>query len=74
MKILYHTDLSREGNDCYIHQSLTLAEEFGLYFIISTFKVIGGWTLNNQAASVSYTFEDIKQAKDEYIRKGGKVK
>ena len=34
MKIISTTDLSREGNDCYIYESVSLVEAFGMYTVI----------------------------------------
>lgn len=41
MRIISTTDLSREGNDCYINESVTLVEQFGLYAVIICRKVTG---------------------------------
>ena len=42
MKILAQTDLSREGNDCWINETIMLCEEFdAIYFTISIEKVVG---------------------------------
>lgn len=41
MKIIETTDVSREGNDCYIKESVTLVEDFGVYSIITCRKYIG---------------------------------
>ena len=41
MKIISTTDLSREGNDCYIYESVSLVEEFGMYMVITCSKVVG---------------------------------
>jgi hypothetical protein len=41
MTILSTTDVSREGNDCYIQESYFLVEQFGLYSIIKFYKVTG---------------------------------
>ena len=73
MQILYYTDLSREGNDCYIYNSIALIKEFDVYYILYTFRAVGGWSLNNQTVKVSDVFEDLNKAKKEYVRKGGKI-
>ena len=41
MRIISTTDLSREGNDCYIHSSITLMEDKQLYFVVLVEKVVG---------------------------------
>ena len=33
MRIISTTDLSREGNDCYIHSTVTLMEDKQIYFV-----------------------------------------
>lgn len=43
MNILYTTDLSRQGNDCYIEESVSLVEAFGMYSVIVATKVSGLW-------------------------------
>lgn len=41
MKILATTDVSREGNDCYIYESVSLVEQFGVYAVVICQKVVG---------------------------------
>lgn len=44
MNILHTTDLSRPGNIHeikYIYESINLASEFGMYFIIKSTKILG---------------------------------
>ena len=41
MKIIETTNLSREGNDHYIYESVTLIEEFGMYSVITCRKDVG---------------------------------
>lgn len=44
MNILHTTDLSRPGKSHevrYIYESITLASEFGMYFIIKSTKILG---------------------------------
>ena len=44
MKIIAQTDLSREGNDCWINETVMLCEEFNdMYFVLSIEKV-SGWS------------------------------
>ena len=44
MKIISQTDLSREGNDCWINETIMLCEEFdSMYFVISI-KSVTGWS------------------------------
>lgn len=41
MTVLSTTSLSRPGNDCYIYESVSLVEQFGLYAVIRFYKVTG---------------------------------
>lgn len=67
MRIISTTDLSREGNDCYIHESISLVEQFGGYAVISFCKLNcswGGWADNVEVSVLKYTVnaEEIKRA------------
>ena len=42
MKIIATKDTSRPGNDCYINETVSLVEQFGIYAIIFCQKVVGG--------------------------------
>lgn len=41
MKIIATKDTSRPGNDCYINETVSLVEQFGIYAIIFCQKVEG---------------------------------
>lgn len=41
MKIIETVDLSKEGNDYYIHKSVSLIEEFGMYTVMVCRKDVG---------------------------------
>ena len=41
MKTIVTTDLSREGNDCYIYESVSIIEEFGSYAVLVCTKLVG---------------------------------
>lgn len=43
MNVLSTTTTSRYGNDCYIEESYSLVEQFGLYAVIRFYKV-SGWS------------------------------
>ncbi len=43
MKVISTTNVSRAGNDCYIEESYSLVEQFGLYAVIRFYKV-SGWS------------------------------
>lgn len=42
MNVISTTDTSRVGNDCYIEESYSLVEQFGIYSVIRFYKV-SGW-------------------------------
>ena len=42
MNSISTTDCTRYGNDCYIEESYSLVEQFGIYAVIKFFKV-SGW-------------------------------
>lgn len=60
MRIISTTDLSREGNDCYINESVTLVEQFGIYAVILCRKV-SGWC-DETVVSTQYTTTSYKAA------------
>jgi len=68
MQIISTTDTSREGNDCYIYESVTLVEQFGIYFVISIQKVTG-WA-EREEVQVLCTTADSKKAKKVYKEYG----
>lgn len=41
MKIIKTKDTSRIGNDCYINESVSLVEQFGVYAVIVCEKITG---------------------------------
>ena len=69
MKVMYTTDLSRPGNDCYIYESITLAEQFDLYVVIKMFKVTG-WA-DHEDAYIACTTRDRAEAIKQYKELGG---
>lgn len=73
MKIISTTDLSHEGNDCYIHESVTLVEEFGMYTVVSAHKVTG-WSEDCDIRCHSTTTCNLDQAKFLYQSCGGELK
>lgn len=72
MKIISTTDLSREGNDCYIHESVSLVEEFGMYMVITCSKVVG-WRKSEDVYFWGEPTTDIEDAKQRYWEYGGKL-
>ena len=72
MKIISTTDLSREGNDCYIYESVSLVEEFGMYMVITCSKVVG-WSESEDVYFQGHPTTDIEEAKQRYWEYGGRL-
>lgn len=53
MEVIYTTDLSRPGNDAYIHESISLIKQFELYAVIRVWRVTG-WS-EQEEVSILYT-------------------
>ena len=53
MEVIYTTDLSRPGNDVYIHESISLIKQFELYAVIRVWRVTG-WS-EREEVSILYT-------------------
>ena len=69
MEVLYTTNLSRPGNDVYIHESITLVKQFELYAVIKFYRVVG-WT-EREEVSVLYTSNSYSSAVERYESYGG---
>lgn len=68
MKVIHTTDLSRAGNDCYIYESVSLVEAFGMYAVIVAEKTTG-WLEREEittGSKVAYDLDDAKQMYKEY--------
>ena len=72
MKIISTTDLSREGNDCYIYESVSLIEEFGMYAVVDCTKTTEMGIYTNLCIEHD-SFTDIEDAKQRYWEYGGKL-
>lgn len=70
MKVIHTTDLSRAGNDCYIYESVSLVEVFGMYAIIEATKT-SGWFENEEITTGSKIVYDLDDAKKMYKEYGG---
>jgi hypothetical protein len=67
MNIIKTKDTSRHGNDCYIYETVSLVEQFGVFAVIVCEKIVG-WsededirvehTTNNSGAALRY-FNDF---------------
>ena len=71
MNILARTDLSREGNDCWINESVILCEEFNLYFVLSI-KKVSGWSDYQEVRLVGEITDNKSKATLVYKTCGGK--
>lgn len=69
MEVLYTTNLSRPGNDVYIHESITLVKQFELYAVIKFYRVVG-WS-EREEVSVLYTSNSYSSAAERYESYGG---
>lgn len=69
MKVIHTTDTSRYGNDCYINESISLIEQFGVYVILIC-QNITGW-FSKEDAFVVHTTKDYNTAVKMYKDYGG---
>lgn len=69
MRIISTTDISREGNDCYIYESVSLVEQFGIYAVIICQRVTG-WA-EREGMHVLDSTTDLDSAKVAYKKYGG---
>lgn len=69
MRVISTTDTSREGNDCYIYESVSLVEQFNIYSVINILNVTG-WA-KREEVRVLCTTRDIDEAKKVYKSVGG---
>ena len=73
MRIISTTDLSREGNDCYIHTTISLMEDNELYFVILTERV-SGYPYSTEAFIIDEAKLDKDKAVYIYKQNGGVIK
>ena len=71
MNIISQTDLSREGNDCWINESIILCEQFNLYFVLKIIKV-SGWSDIQEMGIPCEPTENKSEAMRIYKKYGGK--
>ena len=64
MRVVESTDISREGNDCFINESISILEEFGIYVVIVCVKVTG-WA-DNEVTYIAETSSDYEKIKAKY--------
>ena len=70
MEVIFTTDLSRPGNDVYIHESVSLIKQFELYAVIRVWRVTG-WS-EQEEVSVLYTSNSRSSAIEMFQSYGGK--
>jgi len=70
MKVISTTDLSHEGNDCYIYKSVSLIEDFGMYNILIVEKTVG-WFDRKEMYLKNESIFDLDRAKFLYKEAGG---
>jgi hypothetical protein len=64
MNIISSTNISRYSNDCYIEESVSLVEQFGLYAVIRFYKV-SGWS-DCEEVTILITTSDKAEAGKKY--------
>lgn len=64
MNVISTTDCSRYGNDCYIGESYSLVEQFGIYAVIRFYKV-SGWS-DHEEVNVIIATSDKAEAGKKY--------
>ena len=64
MNVISTTTVSRPGNDCYIEESYSLVEQFGLYAVIKFYKV-SGWS-DHEEVTIMITTSDKAEAGKKY--------
>ena len=69
MRVISTTDISREGNDCYIYESVSLVEQFDVYAVIICQRVTG-WA-EREGMHVLDSTTDLDSAKATYKKYGG---
>jgi hypothetical protein len=71
MKVIFTTNLSDYGNDCYINKQVSLVECFGMYTVIIAEKV-SGWTNSHKFYCRSEATCDFDRAKFMFKESGGR--
>ena len=73
MKIISQTDLSREGNDCWINETIMLCEDFNdMYFVLSI-KKVDGWSDYKDIQILNGMVYSKEDAIKKYKEHGGKL-
>ena len=62
MKVISTTEVSREGNDCYIEESYSLVEQFSVFAVIQVYRV-SGWAWRQEVNVLITTSDEAEAAK-----------
>lgn len=71
MRVVKSTDISREGNDCFINESISIIEEFGVYSVIVCLRVTG-WA-KREVTYIVETSSDYEKIKAKYRELRGEL-
>ena len=71
MNVISKTENSREGNDCWINESLYLCEEYDMYFVLKVTK-ISGWPDHKDISVIGEATESKNKAINCYKKAGGR--
>ena len=69
MEVLATTDTSRAGNDCCIHSSVTLVEQFGIFAVVVVDKTTGWFERSDM--NIVYQTESPQKAMNAFEEHGG---
>ncbi len=74
MRVIATTDTSRQGEGAYIKETVILAEQYGLYTIISFYEIPDGESLPpDKGADIFEMTTNFDEAKSWYEYYGGKI-
>ena len=71
MRIIYTTDTSREGNDCWINETITLVRVCGFYAVFRSDNTTGWW--ENKSIDTLIITEEYEEALSCYHNNGGVI-
>lgn len=75
MRIISTTDISRPGFDCHIYQTISLVSQFGVWAVISCFKIMAHKQEVAEREEIQVLCSTSSRAEAEYVYKsvGGKL-
>lgn len=71
MRIIYTTDTSRAGNDCWIDECISLVRVCGFYAVIASQKISGWW--EDKSVNTLIITEEYEEAVECYRNNGGVI-